>query len=245
MTARLRPLILGAVVTGALLSGCSSVTSGVPVASPTDLATMTTAPTSTVSVAVEPGYRPNAAGSSITVEERSVGPVNDVAALAISDAQAYWTLHDDHYLPRHVFIALPGPDPSNECLKKLDIARACTEGIAWETPEMQHVYDASGVLGVVTILAHEVGHHVELSRFPDESDLNENVADCMAGVYFQSVIEGTSPRFIGTRDEVDSAAQRAFEAIRGPGNRPTSTRMEVFHAGLDGGTSDTCISEYA
>lgn len=216
------------------LTGCA--TAGTPVsAPPTSSITTTVSQTSTTEPAVmEPGRLPGATAD-ITVTEEAYGASNTVMALAISDAQDYWVKADAPVFQRRsAFLALPGPDDSNDCLELLDFARACTAGIVWEPAKLDPILAEHGELAVVAIAAHEVGHLVELSRNPHVENVAEPLADCLAGEYMSTIAEGRSTRFTGSRTDIREAVMATNAATEHDATRSVTDRWEDFSEGFYG-----------
>jgi predicted metalloprotease len=104
---------------------------------------------------------------------------------------------------------------------------------------MEQINTAGGALAVADVMAHEMGHQIQASL---NSPVSERGADCLAGVYFASIANGASPRFVGSVDDVRRAAEAAF-AVGGEGPAIANSRVAALNTGLTG-TADTCLAVY-
>lgn len=233
------------------LTGCSNETDGAPTAAPrTSTSTSTTSAattTTTMTTAVQQaGLRTDAPSPTITVNPVSGSRVDEVIEQTVSDADGFWAGSETRFFPPKGLQSLSAPDTSTTCRAKLHVIRACGYDIIWEAPEMSGLHDASGDLGVMVMFAHEVGHFVQNSQPVRPDDLSERGADCLAGVYAQSVANGSSKRFAGSRAEIESAAEAAFRFGETPDTPPTERaayRVVALQAGLDH-TAGYCLEQY-
>ncbi|MFZ2237990.1 MAG: hypothetical protein WAV90_00445 [Gordonia amarae] len=243
ITASAKALAAAALALALAVTGCSTSTNGTPTAAPpTSSASSTSAATTTTTTAAQaPGLRTDAIAPSVTFIETAPGAVNDLVQQALSDVIGYWQSSGMMFTAPSRLEALPGPIPNSTCMRNLDEARRCDEGIGWSVPAMTAVKDSSGDLGVLTIIAHEVGHEVQSDSYQRDS---ERGADCLAGAYLRTVADGKSERFVGTRSDIESAAQTMFDAIKGSETAPTSERMSALRSGMDKGTASNCFIFY-
>lgn len=244
--ARAEATVALALALAVTLTGCNSETGGTPAAAPptsttassTTTTTSRSATTTTTPAAQAPGLRTDAIAPTVTIIETEPGAVNEVAKQALSDVIGYWQNSGLTFTPPQRLEAMDGPVDGSSCMSKLSVARRCDNGIGWETADLATIQSAAGDLGVLTILAHEVGHEVQSDNHQRDS---ERGADCLAGVYLQTVANGSSKRFVGTRSDIESAASTTFDLFKGAETAPTSDRMEALQAGLDSSASHCFI----
>ena len=194
-----------------------------------------------VAVADGVGLRPDSPPPTVNANVQALSPVNFIAEQAASDVEGFWAFTGlpGRYVPPTGYVALPAPVPDDVCLKQLQIARFCSSQIAWDVPEMEQIDYAGGALAVADVLAHEMGHQIQTTM---NSPISERGADCLSGVYLGSVVNGTSPRFVGNTADVRNAAASAY-AIGGAGPDVVDSRLAALDAGL-GGTVDSCLAVY-
>lgn len=196
----LRPLTVALISTAILVAGCGAQTDGTPKADPAASAEFRA-----------PGVWPLADDPDVSVDEKADADVNRVAALAVEDTSEFWEHTDSAFRAPTRIVARSAPDPSSSCYADLDIARVCTGGgLGWNTASLTQLRDDVGDLGVLVVIAHEMGHHVQMSNGQKNS---EREADCLAGVYLKSVVERTQEpqRFTATKQDVLDAANATFE----------------------------------
>lgn len=194
--------------------------------------------TAPIATAAEvPGLIPGAPGPTVNVDIAVPSPVNFVAAQAASDVEAFWAQRLPGFVAPSSYAALPAAVPGHVCLSQLSIARFCSGEIAWEVPDIERIDAGGGALAVATVIAHEMGHQIQAFRGVAASELG---ADCIAGVYLTSIIDGQSPRFSGTPADVDAAVLSTFSTTR-PDAVPA--RVAAVAAGR-GGTADGCLAAY-
>lgn len=234
--------ITAAIITAAL-TGCTTggtavrdphaPTTSTAVAAP--LSTETTAP-----AAQTPGLRDDAIAPTVSIIETAPGAVNSVIQQALSDMIDFWEAADPSFTAPPRLEALGGAIPQSECMARLTTARRCDGGVGWSVPKMTAVSEASGDLGVLTIVAHEIGHEVQ-----DDNNLRdaERGADCLAGVYLQHVADGSSERFVGSQSDILNAAELAFDEIKGEKTAPTVDRMSALRNGIQR-SADFCLVKY-
>jgi hypothetical protein len=196
---------------------------------------------SPVAAADGAGLRPDSPPPTVGVNVQAPSPVNFIAEQAASDVEAFWTFTGlpGRYSPPAGYVALPAPLPDDVCLKQLQIARFCSSEIAWDVPEMEQINNAGGALAVADVLAHEMGHQIQTTLI---APISERGADCLSGVYLASVVNGTSPRFMGNVVDVRNSAAAAF-AVGGAGPDVVDSRLAALDTGL-GGTVDVCLAVY-
>ncbi len=245
MTRRLRPQAVAlAVVASALaviLTGCSTETPGAPTADPQASAEFRA-----------PGVWPLADDPDLDVEGDTSASASRVAELAVEDTTAFWTKADSPFSPPVALAALDGPDPTRGCLDELEVAVVCTSSaLAWNTSALKEIQEVAGDLGIVVVIAHEMGHVVQQSS---RRETREREADCLGGVYLRSVIDQTQDprRFTATKDDVTTAAAKTNEwaAAHFPGDPATAgttltERSDALALGLDSSSSaTTCQTKY-
>lgn len=228
---------LTATITAALvLTGCTGTVAGSAVRDPH--AAPTTA-TSTAAATVEPGLRENAASPTVSVIETAPGAVNAVAAQAFSDVIDFWESTDPRFSAPQRLEAMPGPLSGSSCMSDLEVAKRCENGIGWETTDLTAIHDAAGDLGVLTVVAHELGHEVQDDN---QVRLSERGADCLAGVYLGRVVSDGSTLFAGSQEDVIAASRLAFSTFP-----PTDTTVEDRLTALRNGLArsmDFCLVKY-
>lgn len=200
MNARgLRPLAALVALSGVLVAGCGAQTDGTPKADAAASAEFRAF-----------GVWPLADDPDVSVDEKADADVNRVAALAVEDTSEFWEYTDGAFRAPTRIVARSAPDPSSSCYADLDIARVCTGGgLGWNTASLTQLRDDVGDLGVLVVIAHEMGHHVQMSNGQKNS---EREADCLAGMYLKSVVERTQEprRFTATKQAVLDAADDTF-----------------------------------
>ena len=196
---------------------------------------------SPVAAADGAGLRSDSPPPTVSVNVQALSPVNFIAEQAASDVEDFWAFTGlpGRYSPPMGYLALPAPIPDDVCLNQLQIARFCSSEIAWDVPEMEQINNAGGALAVADVLAHEMGHQIQTTLV---APISERGADCLAGVYLASVVNGTSPRFMGNATDVRNAAASAF-AIGGARPDVVDSRLAALDAGLVG-TVDVCLAAY-
>jgi hypothetical protein len=196
---------------------------------------------SSVAAAEDAGLRPDAPPPTVNVNVQAFSPVNFIAEQVASDVEGFWSVTGlpGRYFPPTGYAALPAPIPSDVCLQNLRIARFCSGEVAWDVPEMEQINTAGGALAVADVMAHEMGHQIQASL---NSPVSERGADCLAGVYLASVASGASPRFMGSVEDVQRAAEAAF-AVGGEGPEVANSRVAALNTGLMG-TADNCLAVY-
>lgn len=196
---------------------------------------------SPAATADDAGLRPGAPPPAVNVNVQAFSPVNVIAAQSASDVEGFWSVTGlpGRYFPPTGYAALAAPVPSDVCLSNLHIARFCSGQVAWDVPDMEQINNAGGALAVANVMAHEMGHQIQITL---NAPLSERGADCLAGVYLDSVATGASPRFIGSIGDVQNSAVAAFALGRG-GPDVASSRLAAFNTGFSG-TADTCLAQY-
>lgn len=252
MTTGLRPLTAALAVAGLLVAGCSTTTGGAPTAAngaSRSTATSAAAPMTTTTTSaepVEPGLRADAPAATVTVIQTVPSPVNAVAGQAISDASDYWKASSVAFTPPQRVEAMAGPEPRSSCMKDMQIARRCENGIGWAVPDLEAIDAGAGDLGVLAVLAHEVGHEVQDDNGKPISELG---ADCLSGFPLQRVVDGESSRFAGTRAEVIEAAQKAMTYAASLNGLDTDAiadqvaeRIQAVTTGMDATSPSVCFT---
>lgn len=194
-----------AVLTAVLLAGCATErVPGTAVDSPA------ADPTSVAGLPItegENGVKPGAPGPARTPENTDGGPVDAVAALALTDVEDYWAEQFPAVFGRDYqrVDRIVSFDSGGANLRLCDVDTAglvnafyCARDedvLAWDRGEL---LPALGEVSSVVVLAHEVGHAVGARLGVDGQTpgiVKEQQADCYTGTYFRWVAEGRSTRF--------------------------------------------------
>ena len=197
--------VMGAVTAAVILVGCAHTVSGTPTTS-----------RDVTMVASSSGLRDSAPDPSLHIEGTDNGRIDTLAATSLEDINEFWAVTN---LPRGGgYATTPSRYVSYDSRSRSDATLLCgqlTYGMVnagycassdlmmWDRgtllPSLRRV---GGDMGVVFVLAHEMGHHVQ-NEIGDSRSLPslvaENQADCYAGAYLGWVAEGNSDRF--TLDE--------------------------------------------
>lgn len=188
--------VTAAVIT---LSGCSTTADGTPFADPVASAEFRA-----------PGAWLLADDPALKIEGNDVDdPINGVVELAVADTSEFWQRTDSSFVPPKAYAALEEPAYGEKCFRDLTVAAACDGGgLAWNTTTLNAIHAEAGDLGVLTVVAHEMAHHVQMSH---DRPRREREADCLGGVYLRYVVngipaEGSPRRFHAKLNEVSQAA---------------------------------------
>lgn len=237
--------VTAAISAALILTGCSTATTGEPASAPkTSTSTVSTTTTTTTVARQLPGLRTDAPAPTITI---TITPASDSAVdivieQAVSDASGYWSGAAIEFFPPEGLQPYPAaPASGDKCLVKLDVIRACGYEIVWEKPEIEGLYDVSGELGTMVMFAHEVGHFVQNAQPDRAANLSERGADCLAGVYAQSIIDDRSQRFTGSYTDITTAARFAFAYNDDPAT--VDDRLDALRKGI-AHDADFCLSKY-
>ncbi|MFI5934096.1 neutral zinc metallopeptidase [Actinoplanes sp. NPDC051494] len=198
-----KPLVAAAVVL--LLAGCVRTVEGGGVA-------QQWAPDRVAGLPITDGpagQRPGAPGTGLRVTGGDGGAIDNLAAGAVEDVQAYWqqqfpALAGTAYEPL-AGVTSYDSDAASSRVCGIDTAGLvnafyCGTGdtVSWDRGQLlPTLAGAFGEISVVAVLAHELGHAVQnrLGAGNAASIVREQQADCYTGGYFRHVAEGRSARF--------------------------------------------------
>jgi predicted metalloprotease len=215
-----------AACTALLVTSCSTTVGGTAVSvfdNPFSVAGMPTMDGPT-------GLRPDAKEPSRDVENGDGGEIDELAAAAVSDIEEFWQIaypetFGDEFRPVEALISWDATGFDNQSFCGSDTyglvnAGFCPldETIGWDRGELfPALRDNFGEIAVANVLAHEYGHAIEhqanLNTKGTPTLVNEQQADCFAGVYMRWVAEGNSGRFtLSTADGLNKllAAEISF-----------------------------------
>ncbi|WP_054813311.1 hypothetical protein [Nocardia arizonensis] len=198
---------------GAALSGCDAVTTvtdDTAIAdtdNPWELA-------GAASTSGTSGPRSGVADAPITAENGDGGAIDRLALNAVADIEAYWKTEYGKTFPGTLkpvdrFISWDATAPRARSVQfcRSDTyhvvnAAYCSvdHTIGWDRgvllPEVEEKF---GAMAVVMVLAHEYGHAIqgqaEIAGFLTPVLVQEQQADCLAGVFLRHVAEGNAPHF--------------------------------------------------
>ena len=213
--ARLRVGVIAAlVVFGVTLTACDAVTvTGENAAAPT----ITENPWELAAAATSSGTsgpRPGVPDAPLTAENGDGGAIDRLSLNAIADIEEYWKAEYAKTFPGTLkpvsrFISWDAKAPEQKSVKfcrsdtyQVVNAAYCSgdHTIGWDRgvllPEVQKKY---GAMAVVMVLAHEYGHAIQgqakIAGFLTPVLVQEQQADCLAGVFLRHVAEGNSKHF--------------------------------------------------
>lgn len=179
------------------------------------------------------GLRPDAPPPDREVERTDNGPIDHLAAQAVSDLEAFWSttypnVFDGDFKPVSSLVSWdPGYVRGTFCQSRtfmLVNAAYCflDNTIGWDRrlllPGLRAAY---GDMAIAMVLAHEYGHAIArsagiTSQRQTPTLVAEQQADCLTGVYLRWVAQGDSPRFtLNTADGLNSVLA-AMLALRDP-----------------------------
>lgn len=222
------PALLAVLVVVLLVSGCARVVRGSAVSVFADPFRVAGMP----AVDGPSGLRPDADAPTRTVRATDGGPIDQLAASAVSDVEDYWdTAYLDTFGERFTPVrGLVSWDAAElfEVFCSMDThglenAAFCfpERTIGWDRGQMlPRLRRANGDMAVVMVLAHEYGHWVSrqagLTSRRSPILVAEQQADCFAGTYLRWVAEGNSRRFtLSTADGLNDVLA-AVVAVRDP-----------------------------
>jgi predicted metalloprotease len=158
------------------------------------------------------GVRPNAPRVTGTVSNTDNGPIDQLAQLGINDIEDFWgkkfpEAFHAKFKPVSKLISYDSESRSGpsvcggQSYGRVNASYCINDDVmAWDRgvlmPVVKEYFED---MAVIAVLAHEYGHAVQWSaklvnkRTPTVVD--EQQADCFAGVYLRWVAEGKSPRF--------------------------------------------------
>lgn len=232
-TARFRLGVVAVLaVVAAALGGCDSVTTvtenatAVDPANPWELA-------SAASTSGTSGPRPGVADAPLTAENGDGGPIDRLALNAIADIEAYWNTEYAKTFPGTLkpvdrFLSWDARASEAESIQfcrsdtyQVVNAAYCSldHTIGWDRGVLlPAVRDKFGPMAVVMVLAHEYGHAIQgqakIAGFLTPVLVQEQQADCLAGVFLRHVAEGDSPHFTMNMTDGIDGVLGATVAIR-------------------------------
>jgi len=205
-----RPLVLGPLLLIlALAAGCSSIVNGkaMSIYSNPDMVgglRVTSGPS---------GLRPGVATTDLAVDGGTGDDVDQLAADAVADVQAYWQenypkLFSDRFAPVTKLVSYDSTEKST----RTKVCGSSTAGfinafycppgdlIAWDRGQLlPAIKDRFTAMGVVSVLAHEYGHAVQeraaINPPSTPGIVLEQQADCFDGAFMRSVAEGKAAHF--------------------------------------------------
>ena len=200
-----------------LTSACSSTVSGNSTSTASDPLNMSGIPT----VGGPTGLRPNAPAASRSVTNTDGGQFDRVAAQSISDIEDFWKANYSKGLPgvftpvRELVSWDAEAPPIRFCgIETAELVNAafCTDDITigWDRGVLlPALAQARGDIAITLVMAHEYGHAIQqMSNINPRKTLSlveEQQADCFAGVYLRWVADGESTRFtLNTSDGLNA-----------------------------------------
>lgn len=190
------------------LTSCATAVSGVPMSALDDPARIG----GVVIAATDSGTRPDAPAPMVQVQGTDGGAIDRLGALAVEDVEMYWAgtplPGGGEYTPLTEVTSWDARTGSGETVCGIDAkvnAAFCSpeQSIGWDRGGlMPTLVESTGDLAAALIVAHEIGHAVDMQSRRDNPPtiVKEQRADCYSGAYMSWVAEGNSPRFT-----VDSA----------------------------------------
>lgn len=177
------------------------------------------------------GLKDGVAPSQRVVEGSDGGTVDRIGALAVDDVEDFWR---EHGLPRGGAYSLLDRVSSYDGVAAYGDPEFCGIGVSgpnamYCVPEHSITWDRVGLLptthrdagdvGVVTIIAHEIGHAVDAQVEKKAAVIrSEQRADCYTGSYLRWVAEGRSPRFSIDTTGIDKALETLAVVADNPGH---------------------------
>jgi predicted metalloprotease len=202
----LRALVAGAVAV--ILAGCSASIGGQAAANP-ELVPPKGKPI---------GYTPSS--FDITYAEDD-SEADQIARDALDDVIAYYNswypevFGHDFQPPAHYYSIGPDDGHASGCMSGPDDqsvvnnAFYCPAGdeITYWRPKVQEFADDYGDVQAALILAHELGHTIQdrEGMYDVRSIVAETQADCFAGTWLKSVVDGKDPHFTFDQSKLDGA----------------------------------------
>lgn len=209
------------------------------------------------------GLRNGVADAQLPVENTDGGEGDRLAADTVADVEQYWKQHFPTDFGGRQFDPVKRLVSYDSGGKPMDVCRQNTAGavnafycpsddtITWDRGELlPDLTKQFGQVGVVTVLAHEMGHAVQ-RRLGSAGNVNqatptivlEQQADCYAGTFLRWVAEGKAAHLrLSTGDGLNSALATVFSVRDAPGGSwaATSAHGNAFDrlAALQFGFSD-------
>ncbi|MFI6869307.1 metallopeptidase [Nocardia sp. NPDC050406] len=160
------------------------------------------------------GPRPGVPDAPLTAANGDGGPLDTLALNAMSDLEEFWSTEyganfPGDFAPANGYLSwdasaprAASPDFCGESTFELVNAAYCGRDhwIGWDRgvllPELEQKF---GPMAIVMVLAHEYGHAVQSQAQTTgaltSTLVEEQQADCLAGVFLRHVAEGNSPHF--------------------------------------------------
>ncbi|MET7770243.1 metallopeptidase [Nocardia sp. NPDC005366] len=160
------------------------------------------------------GARPGVADAPLTAENGDGGPIDRLSLNAIADIEEYWKAEyaktfPGVFTPVSRYISWDAKAPKEQSIQfcrsdtyQLVNAAYCSgdHTIGWDRgvllPQVQEKY---GAMAVVMVLAHEYGHAIQgqakIAGLLTPVLVQEQQADCLAGVFLRHVAEGDAKHF--------------------------------------------------
>lgn len=193
------------------ITSCAAPIAGVPVSPLTDSARIG----GVVISAVDSGARPDAPAPTVAVQGTDGGTIDQLAATAVEDVETFWAgtplPGGGEYTPVTGVVSWDSRGGEvtfcdttftapNAALCNLDNSMGWDRGGLMPT-----LVQSTGDLGAALIVAHEIGHFVDLQTRRDNPPtiVKEQRADCYAGAYTAWVAEGSSQRFSVSPEGLD------------------------------------------
>ncbi|WP_072802645.1 metallopeptidase [Rhodococcoides yunnanense] len=238
-------LWMTALITMAVLAGCSQTVNGLAVSIYENPFTVAGLP-----VTDGPsGPRPGALDSTLEVRGAEGTDSDIIATNAIDDIQRYWSetypelFQGQRFTPVSELISWDasedegsGPRFCGTRTGGVPNAAYCTrdQTIGWDrTILLPALIDAFGPMSVVMVIAHEYGHAVQYQSALAGDDtptiVAEQQADCFAGAFIRHVAEGDSPHFtINTSDGLNGVLAATVAVRDVDPNDPESVHGSAF-----------------
>lgn len=193
------------------LTSCATAVGGVAVSPLDDPARIG----GVVVSATDSGTRPDAPAPMVTVQGTDNGAIDHLGALAVEDVETYWAgtplPGGGEYTPLTEVTSWDARTGSGETVCGIDAkvnAAFCSpeQSIGWDRGGlMPTLVESTGDLAAALIVAHEIGHAVDMQSRRDNPPtiVKEQRADCYAGAYMSWAAEGSSPRFEVSPEGID------------------------------------------
>ena len=181
----------------------------------------------------ESGLRPDALGPSRVVLGTDGGEIDEFGRNAVSDVEEFWEsasgdAFDGEFTPVAEIHSWDSEGENTEFCgdDMLGVSNAfyCVDDntIGWDRGDYLPWHrDANGDMATTMVVAHEYGHAIQEQAALSDNDgtpilVQEQQADCLAGVYMRWVAEGNSARFtLSTGDGLNSVLA-AMISVRDP-----------------------------
>ncbi|QXQ15690.1 metallopeptidase [Skermania piniformis] len=237
-------VVIGIVVIGTVLTGCSTAIQGRPMSIYDDPFTVAGLPATSGPNGLRPGVKP----SDLPVDNGDGGEVDQLAVDAVDDIQAYWRVEypenfRGNFEPVDKIISWDADAPRRSAIEfcedtTADLINAgyCTvdNTIGWDRAVLlPAMIDTFGPMAVVMVLAHEYGHAIQKQSgivAEDEPGIVfEQQADCFAGAFMRHVAEGNANHFtLNTSDGLNSVLAATVSIRDADPNDPESVHGSAF-----------------